>query len=348
MAIKQLIKKIGKTFIVLKEEGSLPLKQTILIVDNGYSGLEYLFSCIDRINNYFPQAEVLVLTFEHRKAEIEKEFHNLRFIIASRQIDLKRYRIALQMLKICRKKIDFILLLSLDISPLIASLFFANCRIVLYNQWGQWWSIRLRKISELFKVTYANKIKKFSFKSLLKKIGLFFVLLQQEGAGIFKHSVLIVDNGYASYEQLHCAVQRTAESLPQAKITVLTSGERKELKDRFPALELIAPKDFIFKRYKIVNAMLSLHDRYNYVILLSLDITPILASFLCLRKRALLYNKWHQWWSLTAGSIKSCIMVIPRFIYNIIVFIYLIISVALIFLIKTLNVFRFSLLKKEI
>jgi len=341
MTIKKLIKRLGKFFIVLKEKDRNAVKQAVLIVDNGYSSFEHVFSGIKGIKSHFPQAELLVIALEHRRGIIEKEFCNLGFVIPTRQLYLKRYRIALQMLRMRRRRFDFILLFSLDLSPLIVSLFLVNSRAVLYNQWGQWWFIRLRNISELFKITYAERIKKFSFKSLFKKIGLFFVLLQQNDTNLLKHSVLIVDNGYASYQQIYCSIERTKESLPQARITVLTS--REELKNKFPALELIEPEDFIFKKYRIANAMLSLNNRYDYVILLSLDITPLFVSFLFMNNEVLLYNKWHQWWSLKPKPLKQYVMVIPRFIFNSILFIYLLISVFWIFLKKSFNVFKFNL-----
>ncbi len=347
MVIKKLIKKLGNFFIVLKEEDSNAVKQVVLVVDNGYSSFEHVFSGIKKINNHFPRAELLVITLEHRRAVIEKEFCNLRFVIPPREIDLKRYQIALQMLNICRRKFDFILLFSLDISPIITSLLFTNSKVILYNQWGKWWSISLRNISEFFKIAYIDRRKKTSFKNLLKKIGLFFVLLQQKDIGLLKHAVLIVDNGYASYEQIHGVIQRTGESLPQARITVLTSREGGELKSKFPELEFIEPEGFIFKKYRIANAMFSLHNRYDYIILLSLDITPIFASLLFMNSGVLLYNEWHQWWSLRPKPIEDYLMVIPKLIsttvINVIIFVYLLISVSWIFLRKSFNVFKRNL-----
>lgn len=215
MIIKKLIKKLGRNIVALKEE-ERGIEQSVLMVDNGYSHFEHLFSCVEKINNCFPQAEFSVLTLKHRKSVVEKEFPNLKFIIPAGQLSLQRYQIAWEMFKIRRRKFDFILLFSLDITPLLASLFFTNSKVILYNQWRQWWFIKLRRVAEIFRITYVDNKKSFSLKNLVKRIGLFFVLLQQKDAGLLGHSVLIVDNGYASYEHIYCAVERTIEFLPQA------------------------------------------------------------------------------------------------------------------------------------
>lgn len=349
MAIKKLIKKIGKFFIVLKEEENAAVKQSILIVDNGYSSFEHVFSGIKKAKSCFPQAELSVITLDYRRASIEKEFCDIEFIISHRQLYLNKYQIALHMLKMRERRFDFVLLFSLDLSTLIASLFLANPRVILYNQWGQWWSIRLRNINELFKITYHSRIKGPGLKSLLKRIGLFFILLQQSDIGSLKRSVLLIDNGYAPYGQLQCAILRINKTFAQARITALTS--REELKNEFPELELIEPEDFIFEKYRIANAMLGLDNCYDYIILLSLDITPILASFFFVHSRVFLYNNWHQWWSIKPRPVKGYLMAVPKLILstvmNVIIFVYLLISVSGMFLKKSFNVFKSSLSGKR-
>jgi len=350
MIIKKLIKKLGRNIIVLKEE-ERGIRQSVLMVDNGYSHFEHVFSCIETINNCFPQAEFSVLTFEHRKDILKKEFPNLKFIIPAGQSGPKRYQIALEVLRMRRRRFDFILLLSLDITPLLASLLFTNSDVILHNQWRQWWSIRLRRVTELFKITYIDKKKSFGLKNLARQAGLFFVLLQQNGAGLLRHSVLIVDNSYASCEHIYCVVDRTIKSLPQARITLLTSAERGELKNKFPAVEFIEPDDYIFKKYRIARAVLNFRNCRDYTVLLSLDITPIIASLLFSNSRVFLYNQWHQWWSLKPKPIRDYLIVIPKFILtiiiNIIIFVYLLISVSWIFLKKSFNVFKSNLSIKE-
>jgi hypothetical protein len=348
MRLKKTIKRMGRFFILLEQKEEINIRQSILTVDNGYSGFEQLKYSIQIASQYFPKAEISVLTFKHRKTLLEKEFTNLRFIVPVERLALQRYQIALEMFKMRKRRLDFILLLSLDMTPLLVSLLFSNSSVVLCNQWRQWWSIRLRRASEILKMPYSYTKKNLSFRNLVKKVGLFFVSLRQKDSGLLSYSVLVIDNGYATYEHIHCAVERTRESLPQAKITVLTSVERGKLKNSFPMLEFMEPDEQIFKKYKIANAMLNLRNRYDYIILLSLDITPVIASLTFNNSRVLLYNQWHQWWSIKLRPARSYLMIIPRFFYNIMLFIFLIVSVTVIFLNRSLNIFKRNLFKRSI
>ncbi len=209
--------------------------------------------------------------------------------------------------------------------------------------------MRLRNINEIFKVAYVKKKVKFNFKSLPRRIGLSFVLLQRKDEKVLKHSILIVDNGYVLFEQIKCAIQRIKESLPEAKISVLALEQREELKDNFPNLEIITPNKYIIKAFPIIRDMLRLRrNRYDYIILLSLEIMPIFASIFFMNSKVILYNQWHQWWLLKPKSMKRFLTTIPQFIFNVIVFIYLLISVSWIFLKRSFNLFRFSLLRKSL
>ncbi|MBL7196713.1 MAG: hypothetical protein ISS47_01290 [Candidatus Omnitrophica bacterium] len=349
MRIKKIIKIIGRVFITLKQENERIIGQSVLIVDNGYSWLGHLVSGIERIKKGFPRAKISVLTFEQRKSDLQKDFSGLNYIHPSQRLKPKRYQIALQMLMMREKKFDLIVLSSLDISSLIAALLFLKSKVVLYNQWGQWWFLRLRNINEIFKVAYVKKKVKFNFKSLPRRIGLSFVLLQRKDEKVLKHSILIVDNGYVLFEQIKCAIQRIKESLPEAKISVLALEQREELKDNFPNLEIITPNKYIIKAFPIIRDMLRLRrNRYDYIILLSLEIMPIFASIFFMNSKVILYNQWHQWWLLKPKSMKRFLTTIPQFIFNVIVFIYLLISVSWIFLKRSFNLFRFSLLRKSL
>ncbi len=345
--MKKTFKKIGKIFIPLRQEKECIVGQSILIVDNGYSWIGQLSRAIERIKFYFPKAELSVLTFEQRMSVLNNDFHGLNYIIPSEELKPRRYRLALQMLNLRRRKFDFVILTSLDITPLIVSLLFPDSKVVLYNQWSQWWTLRLKNISEVLKITYTKKKTRFNFRNLLKRIGLFFVLLQRQDEEALRHSILLVDDGYASFGQLECAIQRARQSLPRAKISILGLEHRQELRERFSELEFIKAGRCIIERYRIFRHMLRLrNNKYDYVIILSLDITPIIASILFIKGKTLLFNKWHHWWSLSPRPIRDYFMLLPRFIMNIVIFIYLLIAVSWIFLKRTLNVLRFSLFKR--
>ncbi|MGD9015724.1 MAG: hypothetical protein PVI33_06855, partial [Candidatus Omnitrophota bacterium] len=321
------------------------ITQSVLVVDNGYSWPGYLISAIEKIKNYFTNKEISVLTPSiNRKDILQKDFPNLRFILPSEKLRLKRYQIALQMLGIRKERYDFIVLFSLDITPLIVSLIFFKSRVILYNQWSQWWTLKLKKVSEISKITYVKKKAKLNFKNLLKNIGLFFVSLQRIDKEILKRSILLVDNGQALFKHIYCAIEQINEFLPRAKISLLTLRQMNELEDNFPELEIINPGKCVIRKYRMARQMIRLRrSRYDYILLLSLDITPIIASSLFMDGRVFLYNEWHQWWSLKLKPMRRYLMTIPLFIFNIIIFAYLLISVLWVFFKRSLNVFRFNL-----
>lgn len=119
------------------------------------------------------------------------------------------------------------------------------------------------------------------------------------------------------------------------------------MKNKFPALEFVEPGDSIFKKYRIARVMLNSRNRHDYIILLSLDITPIIASLLFKNSRVFLYNQWHQWWSIKPRTAKSYLMIVPRLAYNIMLLVFLLVSVAIIFFRKSLNVFKSTLFKRS-
>lgn len=178
-------------------------------------------------------------------------------------------------------------------------------------------------------------------KKIIKTIGKGFVILNQENGSFVGQSILIVDNGYALFEQINCAVKQIKDMLPMSRVSVLALDNREGLKDNFQDIEIIQTGKCIIKRYGIARHMIRLRkNRYDHVILLSLDITPIIASILFMNSNALLYNKWHQWWSLKPKAVTSYWVAIPRFIFNCIIFAYLLISVSWIFFGRSFNVFR--------
>ena len=74
MRIKRLTKKIGRSFVPLKQENERIIRQSVLIVDNGYSWIGQLSTAIQKIKNYFPKADITILTFEHRRSNLQNDF----------------------------------------------------------------------------------------------------------------------------------------------------------------------------------------------------------------------------------------------------------------------------------
>jgi hypothetical protein len=351
MGLKNKIKSIGSFFAILEQKDEVYIRQSILIVDNGRSRLIDLSSAIQRIQEYFPKAKISVLTSESRISDLERCFEGLKFIPTSEKFWPKRYRIALKLLMSVRSKFDLVVMLSLDITPLLVSLVIKNYRVILFNQWGQWYSLKLRNINEIFEPRYHKQKARFNIKNILKKIGLFFVLLKHDEEDVLKQSILVVDNGYAAYGHVECTVNRIKESLPYASVSVLGLEKRKALENTYPDVKFIKPYSFIMKKLSIARHLLRIKgDNYEYIVLLSLDISPIFASILFMNSKLLLHNQWGQWWGIRLKPVRVYLMAFPKFILdtllNIVILVYLLVNISWVLLMKSLNVFKINLFGK--
>jgi len=334
----------------LKQENDLAIVQSVLITDNGYCGIRDLHSGIEKIKICFPRAKITVLTLTQRQAFLQNEFPDLEFIICSPKLKPRRYSIALQLFFLRDKNFDYLLNFSLDLSPLIVQLFWFNSRIILYNQWGQWCSLRLRRVSQIFTTSYHKQKAKITFKGILKSIGLFFVLLVPDDEQALSHNILVVDDG-AVVNQLIYTLRRIKECLPFSRVTLLTVGKRKEIDQELSGVKVIRVDPFLIKRYRIARHMLKLGGgNYDQIILFSLDITPIVIAALFLRGRIFLRNQWHQWWRISLKPVSYYLLLpfrlLVSLIGNILIFIYLGFNVSVIFLLRAFNVFKIKFLEE--
>lgn len=351
MGMRKLIKRAGRSLFSLQQKDDAAIAQSILIVDNGYGRPEDLVTGVKKIKACFPKSKISVLTLAQRTAYLQNEFPFLEFIICSPRIWPRKYRIAIQLFFLNKKNFDYLLNFSLDITPLIVELLLFKSRVVLYNQWGQWCSLRLKKASEIFKFTYSKQKSKNNLKNLIRRIGLFFVLLKTEDEQALSHHVLVVDDGRVP-GQLIYATRRIKEDLPCARVTVLTALKRKELEEEGSINEIIRAGNFLIKRYRLARFMLKLKKKnYDYIVLLSLDISPVMVAVLLMKGRVLLNNRWHQWWSLKLKPAGYYPMLFPRFIsgfiIKVMIFIYLLINVSWIFLLHAFNSLKINLLSER-
>jgi hypothetical protein len=351
MGLKNKTKQAGSAFAVLKQLDEVYIRQSILIADNGLSRLMDLSSAIQRIQEYFPQAKISVLTSEDRMPELERCFKGLKFILTSKKFWPKRYRTALRLLTLGGSKFDLVILLSLDITPLLVSLAVNNSRVILYNQWGQWYSLKLRNISDIFESSYSKQKGKFGIKNILKRIGLFFVLVKHDNEEAFKQPILVIDNSFATYSHVKCTVNRIKESLPYANVSILGFEKRKGLEIVYPGIGFIKPYNFIIKKLSIARHLLRLKgENYEYIVLLSLDISPILVSLLFMNSKLLLHNQWGQWWGIGLKSARVYLLAVPKFIldtlFNIVILAYLLINISWALLVKSFNVFKANLFSR--
>jgi len=351
MGMKTLIKRMGRFMFSLKQEDDSIITQSILIVDNGYSRPADLRLAIKKIQDCYWGAKISVLTLAPRSSFWKHEFSGLEVIVCSQQLVPNRYRLAWKMLFLRKKDFDRVVIFSLDISPLIVALTLFKSRVVLYNQWGQWCSLRLKQAGDIFRVTYNPVRVKSTLKGFLKKIGLFFVLLVPEDPQALSHSILIISDGILP-GQLIYAARRIKEHLPGARIEVLTAGKCKEAEEEQTISKIIRADKFLINKYRIAWQMFKLgKNNYDYVVLPSLDVTPLVASVLFMHTKVLLNNQWHQWWSLRLKPPRYYFLLFPRLIlsliFRLVTLAYLLINVSWIFLMRLFNGFKINLLSER-
>jgi hypothetical protein len=151
--MKKLIKNFGRMFIVLNFKNYEIINSTALIIDNDRISKEHLNSLLWNCRKNFANTHIVLLTFEHRRKYIGEEFNNeVELFYPHEQIWAKKYQIAIQMFKERNRDFDYIILTSLDITPIIVALFFTRAQVWLFNQRNQWWSLRQRTVGDLIKI----------------------------------------------------------------------------------------------------------------------------------------------------------------------------------------------------
>lgn len=138
---------------------------------------------------------------------------------------------------------------------------------------------------------------------MLKSMGKIFISLKQRNEDILKQRILVVDNGYCLIEQIRFAVDKVNNSFPDGEIWVLTMPERKHLIETLGlgSIRYITGYRIPLQMFRMRN------NRFNWIVLLSLDILPIAVSLIFMRARVLLYNRWAQWWDMRFKALREII-----------------------------------------
>ena len=333
--MKKLLKKIGRIFVVLSRKYEKDLRQSILLVDGGFILPNNFALIIKGVRKRFTNANLTVLTFQDKKEFVKDNFPDVEVIVPGDRVKLKRYQLATQLLFLLRRGFDFVILSSLDISVASISLIFAGCPIFLHNRWMGWFRIRQRTLSDILRGvrgTDRNRRRRNNgIKDVIKSAGRIFVILRDIKEEDINNRILIVDNGYTGIGHVLTAVKRAEEIFINPDITVLTFAQRKQdFINNFPNLKIAEIKESK-NRYRLAKQMYRLRKhKFNCVILTTLDISPIVVSFLFIRRRVLLYNRWHQWWSLDFGNMGGYFKRVLALLVMIPVFIYLLIAAGLI------------------
>jgi len=142
--IKDILKSLGRIFVIVDDFKEEDIKCRILIEDNGYTDVGHVLTAVRRAQELFINPDISILTFARRKQDFTYNFPGKKLIIVGG--NAHRYSLAARMLKMCRQKTDYIILSALDISPVIVSCLFFKARTLLYNRWHQWFGLRFRNL----------------------------------------------------------------------------------------------------------------------------------------------------------------------------------------------------------
>jgi len=333
--MKRFFKKAGKIFFDLKQKNENDIYQSVLLVDGSFILPNNFALIIKNVKDRFKNANLVVLTFQDKKEFIRNNFPDVEIIIPENRIKSRICQLAIQLL-LLRKNFKFIILSSLDISPVLISLIFSRCPILLHNRWLEWYILRQRTLSDVLhgrKSADRNRrtINK-GIKDVIKSFGRIFVILCELKEDV-KTRILIQDNGYTETGYILTAVRKIGEIFINPDITLLTLTERKQdFINAFAQMKLVVLGENNNRDSLAAQMYRMRKDKFNYVVLTALDIIPILISFLFFRVEVLLYNRWHQWWSLRFRNIWGYLKEISGFLLRIPVFIYLFITATLILL----------------
>jgi len=331
--MKRLLRNLGRFFVALHQKYEKDLRQSILLIDGSFvlanSNLELI---IQNVKKRFINAKLVVLTSKDRKEFIKDNFPDVEIIVPDSKSSIKGFQLAIQFsLLLLRRKFDFIILPSLDISLVLVSLLFAGCPVFLHNKWLEWYRLRQRTVLDVLWGTKSTdkdrRRKNRGIRDILKSLGRIFVILSEMKEEDIICYILIEDNGYTEIGHIRDTVDRAREMFVNPDITILTFEERK----RYFSDMLSDAKSFTAEednnRYRLARQMFRMRKLgFDRVILTSLDISPIITSLLFMRTKVLLYNRWHQWWSLEIKDMREYLKIILNFLITIPIFIYLLIS----------------------
>lgn len=334
-----ILKNIGKFFVLMNQENAADMRQSVLLVDGNFI-LPNNFTLILRgVKEKFKNAKIEILTSEDKTEFLRDNFPEVSIVNPGPNIKNKRFSFNLQLLKMLSRRFDYIVLSSLDIIPVCACLLLGRSRVFLHNKWLEWYRLRLRTIGDILnRRTNSDKNhrdKNSGIKDIIKSIGRKFVILQDIVDGDRKSRILIVDNGYTAIDYILTAVKKTGEIFVEPEVTVLTFADRRHyFANGFTHTEIAAirhpPKKSMLASAR--QMWLLRKHKFEYIILTALDALPAAAALGLNAKELLLYNCWHQWWSIKLKNPGECLKDAIGMILAIPVTAYLLIAAGLILL----------------
>ena len=328
--MKRLLKKIGRFFIVIRQVYEHQVRQEVLVMDSGQVSSVDLAQILRNVKERFKNGKVVVWVQRDREDLLMRAFSDLEIIIVKQGL-LWKYA---QLFSFFKRRFGFVVLSALDPSTIFMTLVFAHCPVFLHNRWSEWYRLRVKTLRDVLQGTQGiDKRRRYGsgVQEWLRAAGRAVVLLTECAEQDVHIPVLFVDNGYTDIGHVSTGVRRTAEVIINPDITILTFAARKHyFENMFPHMKLVVLPDSD-ERFALARRMWRLRkNRFQRVVLTTLDISPIAVSFMRLRARTLLYNKWHQWWVLEPRDLwgyarKACgvFIIVPVFIYLLIAGIYI-------------------------
>lgn len=324
--MKKLLKKLGRVFVALHQTSEKDLRQSILLIDGSFILPNNFLLIVRGTKEKFPNAKIKALIFQDKNELLKENFPDVEIILRSQKI--RRLEFVIQLLHLLRQRFAYIILSALDIIPVVFSLTFGKTKVLLHNRWLEWYRLRLRTVGDVFRgvksVDAHPRKRNYGVKDIIKSFGRKFVILEHLVEESIKTRILIVDNGYTPVDHVTTAVRRVEETFINPAITIVTFALRKQhFIEMFPHAKIVLAGNLLAS-YKLAWQMYRLgKHRIDYVLLTTLDILPIIVATGLSTARTLLYNKWHQWWSLEFKNVKEYLKEIFMFIIYIPITFYL-------------------------
>ncbi|MCX5713914.1 MAG: hypothetical protein NT033_03705 [Candidatus Omnitrophica bacterium] len=334
--MKHFLRKIGKFIIILSQKDEHQVRQSVLVVDGGHLSAEDFALIVTNAKDKFRNANLVVLTQQDREDFIKNNFPEAEIISAEKIAKINNFKLAISLVLLLRKNYKFIVLSTLDASLVFISLAFGRCPVFLRNRWEEWHSLRQKSILDVLKGKTSmdrRETKNRGPRGLLKTIGRYFVIIADLDEIDTRSPILLVDNGYTDMGHVSTAVRRAYVNFINPDITVLTFAARKHyFVSMFPQAKLVVLEE-LDKKCSLDRQLYRMRkEKFSHIILTTLDIPTLFVAIAEMKAKVLLYNKWHQWWSLDYRNIWGYLKKPFSFLIIIPIFIYLLIKVTCILL----------------
>jgi hypothetical protein len=329
--MKEILKKMGRIFMVLDQKEERDIRQGVLLVD-GSSILHNNFALIIKgVKEKFKNANLSVLTFKDKEGFLKENFPDVEVIIPEDRGIISKYRLAIKLFSLLRRKYSFIILSSLDISLVFVSIFFSRQPVFLHNRWFEWYRVRCRTFLDMIlraKSADNNRRKiNCGMQDTIKSIGRSFIILSNLYEEDISTRVLVADDGRGELGYITTAVKKAKADFINPNVSVITfPGREHYFTGIIPSERVFAAKDSE-NRFSLAMQIYRMRNNgFSRIVLINLDISPILAAFLFINADVLLYNRWHEWWRLSFRTIYGYIKAILGLLRAIVIFVYLLIS----------------------